>query len=150
MKFEILEIKLLKYKWIIVASFIISIVISLFLVSSSIVNKIKILTNYSFIIFMVINFIISFLIIESLKKYYTGNIKITINEKEITLNNKIFKIGDIKDFKVITSFINYPSLKIEMKNSKGFKFYCYNKVDNNFEYFIQELSKQLPKKSKNE
>ncbi len=140
MKFKIKEINLLRYRWILILSLMFSIIISIFLISSKPAKEITFLKDYTFIAYTILNLILGFAFIELLKKYYTRNIEIVMNKKEFILNNKkIFPYEDIDTFKVKTSFTNFPSFKIRMRDDYTFKFYCYNKADNNFETFVNEL-----------
>ena len=144
MKFIITEINLRKFYLINLTSLIVSFSFSMLIILLLLRLNVSLLSdgNYTFLIYLALVLIISILFFKIFSNYYVRKLEILLNEKELKINGiRTFQIDNIENYKAKALFRNYPSFEIKLKDKSGFKFYCKNKVDNDFDLFISEFDK---------
>lgn len=149
-KYNIKSISLIKNYLLIILILIISLFFSYIVILLMLSRILK--GNIVAISFLILSYIVAILLHRYLKKYTCKEINIFINKKELKFSfdngERIFKINDIKKYKIKTLWISFPSFKIKYNDNKYFKFRCSNRVDDEFDKFVLEFEK-IMSKSKN-
>ncbi len=144
MKFILTEINLRKFYLINLFSLIVSFSFSMLIVLILLRLNVSLPSdgNYTFLIYLALVLTISTLSFKIFNNYYVRKLEISLNEKELKINGiRTFQIDDIENYKTKASFRNYPSFELKLKDKSRFKFYCKNKVDNDYDLFISEFDK---------
>ncbi len=140
--YSIKTINYRKYYFIVIVTILLSILLIPFF------SRLLKLGENTFIGYIILVFLITFILNNILKKIYINEVKFVLYEQKFVyinthLKETVYKVKDIEEFSYNNRFKSHPRLLIKFQTKEKINIRCLEKYDEDLENFVERLNNML-------